>query len=229
MAFKTLVFSLLLGLVTVSVTSGAEIAPQTVVGSVLGSPITAAQVKLTQLPEIEQPFDARDKEKWDIMGRIGGAFSAPLIKRFVEEHQLSATADEIQEFHNFSQRQNERRIVEGHAEVKALEVKLTSPDLSDAERTKLTKKLALHRRILKHSDELLTKKPHDAIAKDFITRWKTERELQRTYGGRVLFQQFGLEAFDARREYYEEAEQKGDLTFAEPTVRRLFYYYFAEL
>jgi hypothetical protein len=63
------------------------------------------------------------------------------------------------------------------------------------------------------------------LARYFIVNWKTERELQRTYGGRVIFQQFGPEALDARRRLFEEAEKAGDLRFDDPGVRHMFYYY----
>ena len=65
----------------------------------------------------------------------------------------------------------------------------------------------------------------EAIARTFIVAWKIERELHRAYGGRVIFQQFGPEALDARRLLYETAEKNGDLKFDDPGVRHLFYYY----
>jgi hypothetical protein len=65
----------------------------------------------------------------------------------------------------------------------------------------------------------------DGLARTFILNWKTERELHRKYGGRIIFQQFGLEALDARRRLFEEAEKTADLKFDDPGVRHLFYYY----
>ena len=65
----------------------------------------------------------------------------------------------------------------------------------------------------------------DEMARMFIVTWKTERELHRVYGGRVIFQQAGPEALDARRRLFEDAEKKGDITFADAGVRHLFYYY----
>jgi hypothetical protein len=70
--------------------------------------------------------------------------------------------------------------------------------------------------------------PADAledVARMLIVTWKTERELHRAYGGRVIFQQFGPEALDARRRLFEQAEKEGDLKFTDPGVRHLFYYY----
>jgi hypothetical protein len=64
------------------------------------------------------------------------------------------------------------------------------------------------------------------IAREFILAWKVERELQSVYGGRVIFQQFGTEALDARRKLFEEAERNGEITFNDAGVRHMFYYYF---
>ena len=42
------------------------------------------------------------------------------------------------------------------------------------------------------------------MARQFIVPWKIERELHRTYGGRVIFQQAGPEALDARMTSFAE-------------------------
>ena len=65
----------------------------------------------------------------------------------------------------------------------------------------------------------------EEMAQKLIVAWKTEHELHRVYGGRVIFQQAGPEALDARRKLFEQAEEKGDIRFADAGVRHLFYYY----
>ena len=69
----------------------------------------------------------------------------------------------------------------------------------------------------------------EAVARPFIVAWKIERELHRTFGGRVIFQQAGLEALDGRRRLFEQAERAGDLKFEDVGVRHLFYYYYANM
>lgn len=80
--------------------------------------------------------------------------------------------------------------------------------------------------MLSHQLKTTTRETPDEIAQTLIKNWKVERELHRKYRGRVIFQQFGVEALDARRELYEEAEKKGDLKFDDPGVRHMFYYYY---
>jgi hypothetical protein len=84
----------------------------------------------------------------------------------------------------------------------------------------------------KRNEAELTKQLTDIpeeVARMFIVAWKTERELHRVYGGRVIFQQAGPEAIDARRRLFEHAEKKGEIKFADAGVRQLFYYYSANM
>jgi len=102
---------------------------------------------------------------------------------------------------------------------------LDSPELTEEKRTKLLEDQARQEKLLDHYREMVIREPSDEMARHFIVAWKTERELHRKYGGRIIFQQFGLEALDARRMLYEEAEKNGDLKFDDPGVRYMFYYY----
>jgi hypothetical protein len=147
-----------------------------VVGSVYSKPVTAADIGLVAPIDTTVKFDARDDALWDQMGRIAVAFGKPVFDRFVAEHPVEVTAEEIAAFQ-----------------------KPAGPKVSDDS------------------------------AREWLAQWKTERELHRAYGGRVIFQQFGLEATGARRRLYEEAEKKGDLHFADPGVRHLFYYYYINM
>lgn len=45
----------------------------------------------------------------------------------------------------------------------------------------------------------------------WVARWKMNKALYDKYGGRVIFQQAGIEPIDAYREYLKDIRQKGDL------------------
>ncbi|HEY4561073.1 MAG TPA: hypothetical protein VIG54_10075 [Lysobacter sp.] len=72
---------------------------------------------------------------------------------------------------------------------------------------------------------------HDAAARDFMARYLlANRNLLRHVhsrfgGGRLLFQQAGMEAFDATRRLVEHLEAQGRLTFDDAKVRRLAFHY----
>ena len=49
-----------------------------------------------------------------------------------------------------------------------------------------------------------------------IRRWKINKSLYGTYGGRIIYQQFGPEPLDAYRQYLEERSAAGDFSIVEP-------------
>jgi hypothetical protein len=195
------------------------------VGSVYGKAVTAADIGLTAPVDTAVQFDARDKARWELRGRIVRAFGKPVGDRFVKERKIDATADEIEAFKLNSRKGRERRLSETEEQLAKIKADLRAPNLPDEKRNKLQAEVATLEKQLGHWRDPANAQAPDAIARMFIVAWKTERELHRTYGGRVIFQQFGPEALDARRLLYEEAEKKGDLVFDDPGVRHLFYYY----
>lgn len=200
----------------------AKIDPRQVVGRVYGKSVTAADVGLTEPIDTAIRFDATDRARWALMGRIQSALGGPILRRFVDEKKLAATPEEIAQFRRVTKRQNEKNIREWEARVAELRQASAKPDLADDRRTKLRQELAMYEKFL---DNAPRDDGSDELARMFILPWKTERELHRTYGGRIIFQQFGLEALDARRLLFEEAEKRGDLKFDDAGVRHLFYYY----
>jgi hypothetical protein len=200
-----------------------------VVGSVYGKAITAADIGLTAPIDPAIRFDARDKERWELRGRIAQAFGKPVADRFVRERKIDATADEIEEFKISTWEANERQFREGEIRLRKIEAELAAENLPEEKRAKLhAERDRLERYVARRHDRRDREVP-DSLARQFIVAWKTERELHRAYLGRVIFQQFGPEALDARRRLYEEAEKKGDLKFDDAGVRHLFYYYYVHV
>src|SRR6185503_2824043 len=111
------------------------------------------------------------------------------------------------------------------ARVAELKKKLEANNLSEEDTAKLKTEQASFEKSLATMRKAGAVETPDEVARSFIVAWKIERDLHRTYGGRVIFQQAGLEALDARRRLFEEAERKGDLKFDDAGVRHLFYYY----
>jgi hypothetical protein len=202
------------------------IEPDQVVGTVLGRPITAADIELTQPIDASVKFDARDKERWALMGRIANAFGKPISDRFVEGRKIEVSASEILAFNKRAKERNEQQLRDDTAELAKVKEKLGAADLGDDERAKLQKELRNLGSRIKALETSIERGLNIEIAQMILLPRKIERELHRVYGGRVIFQQFGPEALDARRRLYEEAEKKGDLTFTDPGVRHMFYYYY---
>lgn len=203
----------------------ANEAPSRAVGSVFGKIVTAADIGLTAPIDSKAKFDARDSARWDLMERINGAFGGPVLERFVKDRKIKATVDEIDKFKSVLRKSQERTVRRWEERLVELKKKLAAPELSAPEKAKLNEEQSSLVKLLAAKRAPLEGDTFDEIARTFINAWKTERELHRVYGGRVIFQQSGPEALDARRRLFEAAEKKGDIRFDDPGVRHMFFYY----
>ncbi|MGC3966228.1 MAG: hypothetical protein QM775_02290 [Pirellulales bacterium] len=202
-----------------------SIPPDRVIGAVYGKPVTAGDVGLAKPIDVSEKFDAANRARWEQMGRIQQAFGLPIQERFVRDKKLVVTDAEIARFLETSKKLDERHKKEWTERLAAIAQELAVPNLAADKTAKLREEQKMLEGFLRPSPPPLDAGPEKELARMFILPWKIERELQRTYGGRVIFQQFGLEALDARRKLYEAAEAAGDLKFDDPGVRHLFYYY----
>ena len=117
--------------------------------------------------------------------------------------------------------------------------KLSDTNLTEKERNKLTKRLETIERLLaydKKSDEdlkLLSDTEREAVeisknemAREMIETWKFYGHLYRKYGrGRILFQQFGIEPFDALKKWLAEQEKKRFFIIYDDEARKIFWDY----
>jgi heat shock protein HslJ len=67
-----------------------------------------------------------------------------------------------------------------------------------------------------------------SMASGMIERWKVNKALYETYGGRVIFQQFGPEPLDAYREFLEARQAAGDFEILDEAVAEEFWRYFTD-
>jgi hypothetical protein len=201
------------------------IQPSRTVGSVYGKTVTAADIGLTAPIDAAVRFDSRNAAQWEAMGRIMTTFGGPVVDRFVKQQKIDAAANEIEAFRRNWRKMSERHISEMEAQLVKVKADLAAPNLPNEARTKLDQEQANIERIVSALRENIATGVPETMARTFIVSWKTERELHRMYGGRVIFQQAGPEALDARRLLFEEAEKNGDLKFNDAGVRHLFYYY----
>jgi hypothetical protein len=103
-------------------------------------------------------------------------------------------------------------------ELKALEQQLLHSKLTKEERQELEFREALIETNLK------------PLGSDFahfiVDNWKFQLHLYKRFGGgRLLWQQAGIEAFDAMRNWLETQERKGNFKITDPKLRNEFYEY----
>lgn len=207
----------------------ADVAPGHVVGSVYGKAVTAGEIGLKKPIDVGVQFDARDKERWEQMTRVAKAFATPVIERFIKEQKIAATDREVVAFKAAWRKRRLQQTQKDQERLTTIAKQLGEKSMSEQERAKLEKQKATVERILAHSLKAGSDDVPDDFARTVIVNWKLERELHREFGGRVIFQQAGVEALDGRRALYEKAEKNGELTFDDQGVRRMLYYYYTDM
>jgi hypothetical protein len=162
--------------------------PSRIVGRVFGKAMTAADIGLTAPIDPAVKFDARDTAQWELMGRILKTFGSPVVERFVKQQKIEATTGEIARFKSNSRKMDERNVREWKARLAELKQQLATTSLSNEDKAKLKEEQTLYEKLLASRRDTPAADVPDELARMFIRTWKTERELHRVYGGRVIFQ-----------------------------------------
>ena len=64
------------------------------------------------------------------------------------------------------------------------------------------------------------------MAQQFVQSWKINKALYEKYGGRVIFQQAGVEPLEAYRDFLKEQEKKGAFQIIDKQYEPEFWRYF---
>ena len=151
-------------------------------------------------------------------------FSVPVMQVYRQTHEAenTPTKSEITIAAAYFDKKHRQRIEGQEAELrgklKAVEEKLASKELKEEDK----KKLEIERRALQRK----LKPPGRDFAMFVLWNWKLQRHLYDEYGGgRILWQQAGLEAFDANHKWLESLEKAGKFKITDPKLRTAFYEY----
>src|SRR5690606_7131984 len=149
-------------------------------------------------------------------------FSAPLMQqyRLTHEAELTPTESEIATATAWFQKKRRGRIEEQdlRTRLEAVEEELSGTQLTAEQR----EDLEIQRRKLQSSLRPLDR----SFAEWYVGQWKVQRHLYDEYGGgRVIWQQAGLEAFDAMHRWLRSEERDGRFQISDPKLRSMFYDY----
>jgi hypothetical protein len=180
------------------------------IGEVLGKPVYRDEIRT-----------GKGRREQDELHRL---LSAPVMEKYCETHKanIEPTQAELDTATKvFDRRHSERirdKVPKLREELRAIENQLAADGLTEQQRTKLeVKKLSVETRL---------QPPGRDFAEFVLGNWKLQRHLYDKYGGgRVLWQQAGLEAFDAMHEWLKSHEKKGDFRITDPKLRAEFYEY----
>ncbi|MBW3596367.1 MAG: hypothetical protein KY475_03720 [Planctomycetes bacterium] len=148
----------------------------------------------------------------------------PVLEKYRQAHQdeIKPTEEEIATAIEYFREQHEERLQEREPELRrrleAVQDELARSDLSRDERKELGRE--------KDRLERDLRPPGRSFALFILDNWKFQRHLYDHYGGgRILWQQAGIEAFDAMHNWLEDQEAKGEFKIADPKLRQKFYHY----
>ncbi len=188
----------------------AEETPREQIGTVLGQPVYRDQLTV--------------KEGVALSNELHNLFSHPVMRQYRAAHrdELQPTEREVSTATaHFNGWYNERLKAQDHplkdrrAEI---EQALAKPGLTAEEKQRLEdERRAIDSRL---------RPPGRRFAGWMVANWKLQRHLYQEYGGgRILWQQAGLEAFDAMHAWLKQREKAGDFAISDPLLHEQFYAY----
>jgi hypothetical protein len=158
---------------------------------------------------------------------LHGIFLGPVWKKYREAHRaaITPTAAELKFAADFFDEEHRQRIVAEGGEAKLrkqierLEQRIAGDNLIGAEEKKLKVVLVIMQEKLKPPSSY-------GFASFILDNWKFQKHLYDNFGGgRVLWQQAGLEAFDATRTCLESLEKQGEFKITDARLRAKLYEY----
>ena len=186
--------------------------PREQIGESLGKPVYRDEI--------------RTGKNVTLSGELHRLFTVAAGEEYRSQHEgeITPTPTEISAAMKFYDAKHAERMKEQEPglldKLKEIDSQLKQAGLNDDERGKLLNvKQLLERQRLP---------PGESFAVFVMKNWKIQQHLYKKYGGgRLLFQQAGVEAFDATRKWLESLEAAGKFKITDPKLRASLYEYWA--
>ncbi len=188
--------------------------PENQIGEVLGKPVYRDEIRTGEDIRLSTEFHR--------------LFAHPVMEEYKREHKddITPTESEIAAATACFDKEHQQRL-EGQElqlrwQLKAAERKLAAGGVTE----EVEKNLNTQRRSLQSR---LTP-PGRSFAASMLNNWNFQRYLYDGYGGgRILWQQAGLEAFDAMHQWLTSLEKDGKFKITDPELRSVFYEYWTTM
>ncbi|OPY12424.1 hypothetical protein ACJ77P_08435 [Syntrophus buswellii] len=157
------------------------------------------------------------------------------MQQFATENKIEPTEEELDAFILKIEEKERQHQIKMDADRKKLIEELKSSSLSDREREQKASHLESIESNLKAMQEMneRTKGMEEEmrpmkreIAQQIVKLWMINKALYEKYGGRVIFQQAGVEPLDAYRDFLKEQEKKGAFQIIDKQYEAGFWRYF---
>ena len=188
----------------------AEEARREQIGAVLGQPVYRDQLSA--------------KEGVALSNELHDLFSQPVMQQYRAAHraeiqptqrEVSTATAHFDGWHTERLKAQAQPLKDRRAEIEQV---LTKPGLAVEKKQQLEDE--------RQAIDIQLRPPGRRFAGWMVANWKLQRHLYKHYGGgRVLWQQAGLEAFDAMQAWLKQREKEGDFTISDPDLHEHFYAY----
>jgi len=148
---------------------------------------------------------------------------------------VEPTNQELDDFVSKTKEQEKKQLIKFKKDRKKLLAELKATTLSERERKDKKSQLKTIESILKTMGEMNgrtegVKKQLRAMerqnARQYVRSWKINKALYAKYGGRVIFQQAGVEPLDAYRDFLREQEKNRAFQILDKKYEASFWRYF---
>lgn len=200
----------LLYVVLLSLSPHSVWAEQEIIGKVLGEPVYREQIE-GYIGD-------------DLQIELYILFIDPVMEKYVAENRAETdpTNAEINQFMAFYLKQHNKEL-KGKKKEMAIKMQSIMAELSTGTISQ-TRKEELVGELFYLKSEL--EPPGVDYAMFVLPHWKRHRHLYKKYGGgRLLWQQRGIEAFDAHLKWMKEQEASGLFSFNDPVLQAKLYHY----
>jgi hypothetical protein len=177
------------------------------IGESLGKPVYRDEIRTT--------------EGVALPSELHRLFTAAAIEEYSQQHknEITPTPAEIAAGTQYFIKKHCDRMKEQEPALQALDEKYAALDLQEAEKSNYFNE--------KRAIQWMMTPPGESFAKFALNNLKFQRHLYLKYGGgRILFQQAGLESFDASRKWLESLEEAGKFKVTDPKLRSELYHYY---
>jgi hypothetical protein len=131
------------------------------------------------------------------------------------QEELDFTAEHFDKLHEEELREKRPQLEKKLAEI---QLKLRDNGLTEEQRSRLLDDWEIVQMDLQPKGRFM--------ARFLLSNWKLQRHLYDNFGGgRILWQQAGLEAFDAMHNWLKAHEEKGEFKVTDPELHELLYEY----
>lgn len=217
-----------------------------VVAVVFATKICQAEISIQNSRAGAKPIPPERQKKIE-MNRLAHKIRTVAAQHLLAKESYTPSEAEVNSYAAFMEKAKKNRARQNKEVLETIEHLLKTYQYAEVHRKRLEETLAVFRRSAEQSkqieegdrlrDEDMRKRfGEDAVKQlyvrlkqsrhrqnqQWVARWKMNKALYEKYGGRVIFQQAGIEPVDAYRAQLKDIREKGGLQILKPAYKDVF-------